>query len=349
MNAKFADGGIDRSFCLPVYNVKSFIGDCLKSIRNQELERYNISYEIFCIDDGSADGSYEWLIDKSSEIPQLRVERNEANRGVSYTRNRLAREARGKYVWYIDPDDILIEDIAYKFFELAEENHADVLLGDYVRVSEEASLSDAQVYSEQKKAISIVNSNKLLPQDQNGKVMCAIWAGLFLREFIITNGLTMNEKMIAQEDTLFYYEFSLKSNKIYKCNLNCYLYRQRTSSVMHSHSDERTKKYYLSLVEMLRVYQEHLDSGDYDDVELLKDKIHHSKQNVAQYLASVRDKAYIKQQLKLLKEMQIYPYKFRKAALKSKPFYMGALTFLLPLKPFFWMYHFIYVTTHKSK
>lgn len=343
-----SDKSVDISFCLPVYNVCSFLDDCLKSILNQHLEENYISYEIFFIDDGSSDGSYEWLLKRAEEIPQMRVEKNKVNKGVSYTRNRLAREAKGKYIWYVDPDDMLIRNVATMFYQLAEKCNADVLLGDYIRVSESTTESEDYSFSESIENINVKNTKKESPRDSSGKTMSAIWAGLFLKSFLLDNALTMNENMIAQEDTLFYYEFSLKTDKIYKCNVPCYLYRQRRASVMNTRNDQRATKYYLSMKEMLRVYQNHLDSNDFNDKEVLEQKIHHSKQNIAQCLASIGDKKYIKEQLKFLKEEKIYPYKFRKAALKMKPFYQGILTFMLPLKPFFWFYHYVYVNTHKN-
>lgn len=341
------DRKVDISFCLPVYNVYPFLEECLNSILDQRLESNNITYEILFIDDGSCDGSYEWLLNRSQSLPQMRVEKNERNRGVSYTRNRLVREANGKYIWYVDPDDMLVGNVAGTFFRLAESAHADVLLGDYFRVSEDAAKDQKYDFSENTENIELKKTKKEAPRDSTGKTMSAIWAGLFLRSFLVDNSLTMNEKMIAQEDTLFYYQFSLKTNMVYKCNIPCYLYRQRSASVMNTRNDHRARNYYLSMLEMLSVYQNHLDVGDFDDKKILNQKIHHSKQNVAQCLASIKDKKYINEQIRFLKNEKIYPYPFRKAALKMKPFYLGILTFLLPIKPFFWLYHCIYVNTHK--
>ncbi|MBR2329716.1 MAG: hypothetical protein IKA40_00555, partial [Clostridia bacterium] len=173
-------------------------------------------------------------------------------------------------------------------------------------------------------------------------------AGIFLRDFLLKNNLYMNEKMSAQEDTLFYYEFEQKSKKIYKWEVPCYLYRQRTTSVMHVHDEKRNKQYYLAMVEMLRVYQEYKANGIYLDLSVLEHKIHHSKQNIATCLASITDKKYIKEQLKWLKTQKIYPYKFRKDALRGEGSLLKKLlVYLMPLKLFFWLYHWIYQKSRK--
>lgn len=337
---------VDISFCLPVYNVRPFIGDCISSIIAACDE--SITYEILCVDDGSSDGTKEILKDYASNEPAVRVLANEENRGVSYTRNRLMKEAVGQYIWFVDPDDLLIPDIAKDFLQEARKLNCDILLGNYIRVPENTQLNQKHEGKAEEECPK--KTEDFLPMDANGKVMCAIWAGLFRRDFLIKNALFMNEKMIAQEDTLFYYEFSLRTTEIYKWEKNCYLYRQRSSSVMNSHSDVRAQKYYRSMREMLRVYQEHLEQNDYNDKESLLRKIHHSKQNVASCLASLQDRKFIRAELKKLKKEKVYPFKLRQETLQGGgPFVQRLLTFLLPIEPLFWAYHFVYIVRDKTR
>ena len=331
---------IDISFCLPVYNVRPYIEDCIRSIICACDD--TIRYEILCIDDGSQDGSREFLETYASKDSRIRVVINEENKGVSFTRNRLVREAAGKYIWFVDPDDMLHSGVAKAFFRQAEIINCDILLGNYIRVPENAQFG--QEYAPIEEGDCPQKTDDFLPMDTNGRVMCAVWAGLFRRDFLIKSGLSMNEKMIAQEDTLFYYEFSLRTSEIYKWEKYCYLYRQRSSSVMNTHSDARTRKYYQSMREMLRVYMTHLEQNDYRDKDSLLRKIHHSQQNVAACLASIHDGKFIRSELKQLKKEKVYPFKLRKETLQGDyPFAQKVLTFLLPIEPFFWLYHFVYL------
>ena len=48
-----------------------------------------------------------------------------------------------------------------------------------------------------------------------------LFGGIFRREFLIENGIFFHEGMIAQEDTLFYYEMSLFTDTILKLILKC--------------------------------------------------------------------------------------------------------------------------------
>lgn len=337
---------IDISFCLPIYNVKNFLEDSLSSIINQNFE--GLSYEILCLDDCSNDGSYEYLLEKSKTIAQLKVWKNAENKGVSYTRNRLTERANGKYIWYVDPDDMLIKNVVKLFFDYVETLEADVLLGNYVKIAEEVKGNDNYLINDKPIKEPIEKSLNVLPKDQNGKTMCSICMGLFNRKFLLDNDLFLNENMIAQEDTLFYYEFSLKSKKIYTIDVPCYLYRTRQGSVMNRSDNLRQKRYYESMRELFFAYDNHLKKGEYLDLEDLKYRVNKMRQNVSICLSVIKDKPYIKNEIRLLKG-KIEVYKESKVALKREgPNFLKRVAKILPSKLLFWLYNWL-ATKDKSK
>lgn len=335
----FENNSIDVSFCLPVYNVGKYLEDCIKSIINQPFN--GINFEIICVDDCSTDNSYDVLINLSKLYTQIRVLKNEKNKGVSFTRNRMIDVAKGEYIWFVDPDDMLIYG-AVSYIRKAQNFNADVLLGNYIRIKEDGQIP-FDISNNDFDSDKIVISSSFVPVDHQGTKMSACWAGVFKKKFLIEKSLRFNEKMIAQEDTLFYYQFSLKTKSIYKAETYCYLYRIRSTSIMHLRNDERTKKYYFSMLEMFRVYQEHYINKDYNDKEILKDKILHSRQNIATCLASVQDDMFVKEQYEYIKSAKIYPYPFRLKTLKGKDkISLKVLRFLMPLKFMFRVYRHIY-------
>ena len=330
---------VDVSFCLPVHNVSLYLEACLKSIVMQPFG--DINYEIICVDDCSTDDSYDILADFSRKHEHISVYRNEQNRGVSYTRNRMIDLANGEYIWFIDPDDLLIYG-AISYVEKAKAVCADVLLGNYIRIKEDGFF-DFDLQKNDFANDEVILSNNFIPVDINGETMSACWAGVFKKSFLVDNGLRFNENMIAQEDTLFYYQFSMKTKKIYKAQTYCYLYRIRPSSIMHSRSDDRMKKYYFSMIEMLRVYQDHYLNTEYDNEARLKDKILHSRQNIATCLASIQDDLFVREQLKFIKQQKIYPFPFRIKTLMGKgKIHIKLLSFLIPIEIVFYIYRFVY-------
>ena len=317
------------SFCLPVYNVKQFLEDCLKSIEGQNLEQNNISYEIFCIDDGSSDGSYEFLLEKAKTIPQLRVLKNEENKGVSYTRNRLTREALGEYIWYVDPDDMLYPCVAEKLFDLAEKEKADVLLGNYLKVKETVPYEEKDEIniSEIEYCVPEIGDWSWLPDKKGESRMFSLWRGLFKRDFLIKNELFLNEKVVLMEDALLYYEMKRKAPKIVKIEIVCYQVRQRAGSAMRSKGNDlkRIKKGYESSLELVRVYKEYAYSFGEVEIEAENRMKELFKSNIFA-LTKIKDFKYVRTKLKEMKERKEYPEMLKK--ITSSSFKERALFFL---------------------
>lgn len=93
---------IELTVCLPAYNALSHIERAIRSIRCDEVDG---DVEILVCDDGSSDGTWDLLQRLAEELPQLRLLRNEQNLGRPATRNRLLREARGRFLTWLDADD----------------------------------------------------------------------------------------------------------------------------------------------------------------------------------------------------------------------------------------------------
>ncbi len=121
----FQTCGVQISFCIPVYNVKDYIGACIHSIYAQNL----LYFEIICVDDCSTDGSLEELKRIAENHQEITVLSNASNRGIGYTRNRAIQNSTGKYLWFVDADDMLVPDTAGLYYEIAEKTRADVVLG----------------------------------------------------------------------------------------------------------------------------------------------------------------------------------------------------------------------------
>jgi glycosyltransferase involved in cell wall biosynthesis len=86
------------SVIVPLYNKEQYINETLKSILKQTFQ----DFEIIVIDDGSTDSGCE--IVKSIEDPRIRLIHQD-NGGPSKARNRGIKEARGKYIAFLDADD----------------------------------------------------------------------------------------------------------------------------------------------------------------------------------------------------------------------------------------------------
>lgn len=88
------------SIIVPVYNVKKYLQQCLDSI----LLQTNTSWECLLIDDGSTDGSDKICDEYANRDKRFRVF-HQKNAGVGSARNVGLKNARGKYVTFVDSDD----------------------------------------------------------------------------------------------------------------------------------------------------------------------------------------------------------------------------------------------------
>ena len=97
------------SVVIPTYNRKPILEKCLKALENQQLTASNVSgYEVVVVDDGSTDGTVEWLEENKSDFPRVQVyEQN--HQGPAAARNLGVEKAKGDTIIFIDSDLVVTE------------------------------------------------------------------------------------------------------------------------------------------------------------------------------------------------------------------------------------------------
>ena len=84
------------------YNREKYLAECIQSA----LDGHFQDFELIIVDDQSTDRSLEIAHEFASKDPRIRVYRNEENLGDYPNRNKAASYARGKYIKYLDADDM---------------------------------------------------------------------------------------------------------------------------------------------------------------------------------------------------------------------------------------------------
>lgn len=104
------------SFIVPMHNVELYVGACLESIIQQNIEK-----EIILVNDGSTDNTLSVAEKYANEYPFISII-SIPNSGVSAARNRGLDQSKGEYIMFIDTDDTLAENINFPFiFQSLEE------------------------------------------------------------------------------------------------------------------------------------------------------------------------------------------------------------------------------------
>ena len=111
----------DLSIIIPVFNANKYLSKALKSVCKQINKKNRNSVEIILIDDYSKDDSKNICLNFKKRFNFIKFFRNKKNFGVSKTRNIGIKKSNGKYILFLDSDDLL-EEISVKKL-LYEINH----------------------------------------------------------------------------------------------------------------------------------------------------------------------------------------------------------------------------------
>ena len=110
------------SVIVPVYNVYSYLRDCVKSVQAQSYQ----NWELLLVDDGSTDGSGKLCDELAAEDGRIQVF-HKPNGGLSDARNHGMHHARGEYFCFLDSDDFLEKKAVERLVWLCEEYDACLL------------------------------------------------------------------------------------------------------------------------------------------------------------------------------------------------------------------------------
>lgn len=142
------------SIIVPVYNVEKYICETIECVRKQTYG----NWELLLVEDCSKDNTVAVILEYLDEVQDARVRliRQEKNNGAARSRNRGLREAGGRYIAYLDADDLWVPEklekelafmgekqaaFAFTGYEFADENGKG--LGKVVRVPEILTYKEA--------------------------------------------------------------------------------------------------------------------------------------------------------------------------------------------------------------
>lgn len=107
---------VNVSIIIVNYNTKELTHNCLRSVFEQTKD---IDFEVIVSDNGSSDGSVEMI---RAEFPQVILIENNENLGFGTANNRGLKIAKGKYIFYLNSDTVLLNNAVKLFFDYFEEN-----------------------------------------------------------------------------------------------------------------------------------------------------------------------------------------------------------------------------------
>jgi glycosyltransferase involved in cell wall biosynthesis len=207
---------------IPVYNVESFLYDCLLSVANQSYK----NFECICINDESPDNSTSIIKDFCKKDDRFKLI-EQKNIGVGATRNKGIDLAKGEYITFLDSDDCYHPDFLLTLFNDINKYNTDFSSCNYQRVNE---LFEYKNFEHENEVNNIFISNRPVYDFFKRKVSLkvTVWNKLYRQELI--KDIKFKEGIHPAEDDIFIFETLIKSKSFSYNNSKLVYYRKRTGA-----------------------------------------------------------------------------------------------------------------------
>lgn len=223
------------SIIVPVYNIENYIGACINSILDQNLNKD--SYEILIIDDGSKDGSSKIVADFEAKHDNITVFRQE-NIGLGGARKSGLKLAKGKYLYFLDGDDYLARNTLKEVVDAAVKHDLDIT-GFKIQTTKRLDLAKSE-YSALDEPLEVTDGITFIAKNVNYRV--EVWWYIIKREFFDTAGLIFEDKRFVN-DSYFTPSLFVKAQKVALLHIDIYRYVQRPGSITSSKSPAHFRKH----------------------------------------------------------------------------------------------------------
>ena len=218
------------SVIIPIYNVEKYLSEAINSIINQSIG-FSDNIQLILVNDGSPDNSEEICLKYKEKYPDNIIYIKQENSGVSEARNNGFKYATGKYINFLDSDDIWDKDaflIGYKFLE--ENNDIDLTCF-RLKFFEAQHGYHALDYK--------FKGNRVIDVEEEPNAILLHLPTALIRKSAIED-VKFDKRLKICEDTKFLYEVILKKRKYGAISSVNYNYRKRkedNSALQNSRSN----------------------------------------------------------------------------------------------------------------
>lgn len=217
------------SIIIPIFNAELYLKATLESITMQTFA----DFELLLIDDGSTDGSGEICDVYAKTDSRIKVY-HVNNSGVSAARNFGLDHATGKYIWFVDSDDLATPQMLTYLVEDIESTGADLSICDTAFIGESATRPVLSEKTSMRRVEDLKkNIDRLVTGNDARKFLC-VWDKLFRAENIKRWNLKYCNDMTIGEDTLFVMSYLFRCRLVSINDSKLYCYRVRPGSIMRA-------------------------------------------------------------------------------------------------------------------
>lgn len=238
---------------IPVFNVEKYLVECLESALCQSFQ----SYELICINDASTDKSGELLQEYENQYHNIKVITHSENRGLSAARNTGIKNARGKYIMFLDSDDMIVPNMLAELYCVAEKNCVDIVYFNMHQIDREEykkKVNKAATFCDD----NVVYSGKefFCLMAENNQIRAEACRQFIRKDFLQEQKIEFYEG-ILHEDMLFSFLCAMDARRVIYVNKEYYIYRQRSGSIMSSRDYRRSESLFVVLVQIMAFWVSH--------------------------------------------------------------------------------------------
>lgn len=250
------------SIIIPFYNSERYLQQCIECLLNQSYT----DFEAIFVNDGSTD-DFQNVFNKLNDDRIILINQN--NRGVSSARNNGIKKAKGKYICFLDVDDIYEKNYLKKMVEITHRNKLDVVLCNYTE-----KYIDHSICIKYKWKNEVLNKNEVIKSfiptllsynnDLKEFNRCLVWRTMIKSD--LAKSVKFNENVATAEDLLYLLEIYLKANNIYFLDDSLYIYNRYSGTTLDRFQYDLLKKQIYLHSEIIRILKEY---NLYDNLEKL--------------------------------------------------------------------------------
>lgn len=256
------------SIVIPMYNVEKYVGECLNSVLAQTFREI----EVVCIDDASTDQTLKVAEGFAKSDTRVHILINDENKGPAYTRNRGLDVAQGKYIYFLDSDDMITKNAIEELWQEAEGKDLDVIFFDGQVIYEDEDLKQRfkgyrmQHFGDYE---PVMNGMEIFNAMQTNREWAVNPPREFWRRDFLINAELQFENGIIHEDELFSTLAVMQAERCSVMKKQYFIRRFRQNSIMTSiKTSKNMDGYFKCITKIMEYLWKHMDdTEDHDAID----------------------------------------------------------------------------------
>ena len=257
------------SLVIPFHNVdKRLFLMCMQSVALQTYQ----DYEVIIVNDGSSPEYFDVLKEITKKFSSIKIVSQDCC-GASAARNRGVSEASGKYIAFLDADDMIMPYFFEESLNIIEKNQLDMVIGgvsfiyDLEKMEKifssrrkKAEIGTLRVFSSQIENLKYhLASSRRLIKYKSGNINRGPVARLIKRELVIR--CPFHVDLVMWEDLVWNLELLDHCSKVGIIEKTYYLYYQNPKSSIHRYRQNVLSEVELSMKYMVKLLNTNTDDG----------------------------------------------------------------------------------------